>query len=273
MNVSVIISTYNSPDWLTKVLVGYRCQTVSGFEVLIADDGSGEETQAAVSSFDTQGRFTLSHVWQADDGFQKCRILNKAIGAAAKDYLIFTDGDCIPEPGLVASHLKHADRKAFLSGGYCKLPMKTSKRITQEDIETGRIFKLSWLFSNGFGVRDKWLKVAAPGLGLSGFLDRVSPAKKTFNGNNSSCYRDDALAVGGFDERMGYGGEDREFGYRLENAGLKAKVIRYSALCLHLDHPRGYKDETIRLRNEEIIASTKSGKTIFTSHGIEPRAI
>ncbi len=44
LDTSIIISTYNSPIWLEKVLYGYNNQTYQMFEVIIADDGSTSET-------------------------------------------------------------------------------------------------------------------------------------------------------------------------------------------------------------------------------------
>ena len=96
MNLSVIISTYNSPQWLEKVLWGYSVQTHHRFELIIADDGSTAETRELVDRMRADTGLTIKHVWQEDDGFRKCRILNKAVLEADADYLVFTDGDCIP---------------------------------------------------------------------------------------------------------------------------------------------------------------------------------
>ena len=266
--ISVIISTYNSPEWLEKVLWGYECQSYDQFEIVIADDGSGDETRELIEGFAKQSTVPVKHVWQEDNGFQKCAILNKAILETRGKYLVFTDGDCIPHQHFLRTHAEFAKRGQFLSGGYCKLPMGTSEQVNRDAIQTGNVFTLRWLFAHGFGLKQKWLKVAGISWGLNRFLDSISPAKKTFNGNNSSCFRSDALAVGGFDERLGYGGEDREFGYRLENSGIKPFVIRYSALCLHLDHARGYVDQDIRRRNDEIIAETRNNSVVHTEYGI-----
>ena len=73
----VIISTYNNPRWLKLTLTGYEGQTVMPDEVIVADDGSGEETRLLVDSF--SGRLPIKHVWHTDRGFQKSEILNKAI--------------------------------------------------------------------------------------------------------------------------------------------------------------------------------------------------
>jgi len=89
--VGVVISTYNSPAWLEKVLWGYMYQTRPADEIVIADDGSRDETRLLIESF--KGKLPINHVWQPDEGFQKSRILNKALVAATADYLIFTDHD------------------------------------------------------------------------------------------------------------------------------------------------------------------------------------
>jgi glycosyltransferase involved in cell wall biosynthesis len=95
MKTSVIISTYNSPEWLEKVLWSYANQTEDSFELIIADDGSGEETAKLIANFKAQAEFPIVHVWQEDEGFQKTKILNKAILACRTDYIIMSDGDCI----------------------------------------------------------------------------------------------------------------------------------------------------------------------------------
>ena len=135
MRLSVIITTYNSPIWLEKVLWGLHAQQYRDFEVIIADDGSSEETAALLKHMRAETGLDLLHVWQPDDGFQKCRILNKAILHADAPYLVFTDGDCIARPDFLAEHARNAERGYYLSGSYCKLPMETSLAITRDDIQ------------------------------------------------------------------------------------------------------------------------------------------
>jgi glycosyltransferase involved in cell wall biosynthesis len=100
MKISVIVSTYNSPEWLARVLVGYEQQGDADFEIVIADDGSGPATRELIERFSARGHLRLRHVWHEDDGFRKWRIVNRAIEEAAGDYLLFTDGDCIPRSEL-----------------------------------------------------------------------------------------------------------------------------------------------------------------------------
>ena len=99
-------------------------------------------------------------------------------------------------------------------------------------------------------------------------LNAMTPTKATWNGMNSSGWKDDILAANGFDERMQYGGEDRELGERLMNSGIKGKQIRYSAICLHLFHERSYATSESIQKNTNIRRQTKKNKRIKTDFGI-----
>ena len=108
MRTSVILSTYNQPRALELSLWGFAAQAVRDFEVVIADDGSRPDTAALVEAMRARTGLHLVHVWHEDRGFRKTEILNRAILAAQGEYLIFSDGDCIPRRDLVAVHLAHA---------------------------------------------------------------------------------------------------------------------------------------------------------------------
>ena len=266
MKASVIMSTYNAEEWLEKVIWGFSVQTESDFEIVIADDGSGPKTKDLIERLRTEVKMPLVHVWQEDNGFQKTQILNKAIVAASSDYLIFTDGDCIPHEDFVATHLKKKQLGFFLSGGYFKLPMDISKAITQQDIIAQKCFNASWLKKKG--LKSGTLKLTAKGFAES-LLNFITPTKATWNGHNASAHKSDILAVNGFNQEMQYGGEDREMGERLFNKGLRSKQIRYSAICVHLDHARGYVDPEMWKKNNDIREYTKRNKVIRTTNGIE----
>ncbi|WP_045855510.1 glycosyltransferase family 2 protein [Teredinibacter purpureus] len=268
MKISVIFTTYNSPEWLQKVLWGFDCQDDHNFEVVIADDGSRAETRKLIETFATSTDKTVQHVWQADDGFQKCKVLNKAIMSAKGEYLIFTDGDCIPRRDFVSTHRKFAEAGRFLSGGYLKLPISASKKITQADIKLGLCFDASWLKSEGMPHTKGFMKLNVSPR-KAAIFNALTPTKPTWNGHNASCFKQDALTINGYDERLRYGGLDREFGERLENANIRGKQIRYSAVVVHLDHPRGYENPEDWQRNRDIRKSVADNKTIATEHGIQ----
>lgn len=269
---SVIFSTYNSEAWLEKVLWGFSKQSVQNFEIIIADDGSRETTKELIDRIKVSYPVTIQHVWQEDKGFQKSQILNKAILASKSDYLIFTDGDCIPRFDFVEQHLRFREEGYFLSGGYFKLPISTSRQITQQDVESQNCFKLRWLRKNGLPFSFKNIKLIATGL-LSKLLNALTPTKATWNGHNASGWKKDLLAINGFNQEMQYGGQDRELGERLVNLGLKSKQIRYNAICLHLDHARGYVNPETWEKNNRIRQNTRDQKVVRTKVGIDVNVI
>ena len=264
---SIIISTYNNPTWLEKVLWGYQSQTHQDFEIIIADDGSTKETEDLIESYRPLFSQKLIHVWHEDNGFQKSAILNKAIEASSSEYLIFTDGDCIPRPDFIETHLSLAEKNTFLSGGYCKLPMDISKAIGQEDIQKASIFELPWLKRQGFKNKSSLFKLSL-NKAFAGVIDQFTPTKATWNGCNASTWREYIIGVNGHNERMQYGGEDREMGIRLANNGIKPKQIRNRAILLHLDHSRGYATAESIAYNMGVRKDSQKRKSTWTEEGI-----
>ena len=266
--ISIIISTYNSPDWLLKVLIGYQCQSLQNFEIVIADDGSRQETIDLINKMQQELSYPIVHVWHKDNGFQKSQILNKAILKCSAPYIIMSDGDCIPRKDFVQVHNNYKEEGYFLSGGYFMLPMNISKSITNEDIEAQKCFDVNWLKSKGLKSSFKNNKLSSKGF-KSKLLNKITPTNASWNGHNASGWKEDILKVNGFDERMQYGGQDRELGERLFNLGIKSKQIRYSAVCVHLDHPRGYKNQDSIDKNRAIRDYTFKNKVVKTPYGIE----
>jgi glycosyltransferase involved in cell wall biosynthesis len=267
MKVSVIISTYNAEEWLHKVLNGFSVQSEKDFEIVIADDGSTDLTKDLLPKFSTKFKHPIIHVWHEDNGFQKTKIINKAILKTNSDYLIFTDGDCIPRKDFVANHLKNKEEGYFLSGGYFKLPMFISKAITENDIENQNCFKFFWLKKMGLKLSFKISKLTQIKF-LAQFLNWLTPTKRSWNGHNSSGFKKDIIAVNGFNHDMQYGGLDRELGERLFNNGLLSKQIRYSAVCIHLDHKRGYATSETWKINNDIRSFNKKNKVTFIKNGL-----
>lgn len=261
-SIGVIISTYNNPRWLEKVLWGLRYQTHHADEIIIADDGSGEETRELIQRYSTL--LPLKHVWHEDNGFRKTTILNRAVCEAESDYLIFLDQDLIPRRDFVSQHYLHARKRRFVSGGCVLLPMETSEQITEEDVRTGRAWKLA---------RQAKAKGRGKLLGKTRLYSRimniVTPTKASWNGGNASTWREYILNANGFDMRMRYGAEDREFGSRLENSGIHGIQLRYSLPLLHLYHNRPYRNEQDWQTNLQIWRETRRTHRKQTEYGIK----
>jgi glycosyltransferase involved in cell wall biosynthesis len=265
--ISVIVSTYESPEWLEKVLWGYAAQTYSNFEVIVADDGSSPLTAGLIDQMSLQTRLSMQHAWHEHLGFRKCTILNRAIVAARSPYLVFTDGDCIPRRDFVEVHARFARPGRFLSGGIVRLSRPLSHSVAHREILDGSLFDARRLVQRGLPI-DRKLRLLCRMKFLMEIFERLSTTRATFNGYNSSAWREDILRVNGFDERMQYGGLDRELGERLVNLGIKPSSIRHRTVCLHLDHDREYKRPERIARNNEIRESTRTSRSRWTDFGI-----
>jgi glycosyltransferase involved in cell wall biosynthesis len=267
MRLSVIVSTYNKPHFLERVLWGYAVQTDRDFELVVADDGSGPETAELIRRVRAESGMELVHVWHEDRGFRKTEILNRAIVASRGDYLLFTDGDCIPRRDVVEVHRALARPGRYLAGGYLKLPAGVSERIAVEDVTSGRVSELRWLWAQGWRPGRRALRlVRSPR--LAALFDRVTPTAAHFHGNNASTWREAILRVNGFEGKMGYGGLDRALGYRLENAGVRGMQIRHRAVALHLHHDRPYRRPEVVSANREILDAITRERLVRAEQGI-----
>jgi len=249
------------------VLWGYAVQSHDAFELVVADDGSTQDTLLVIARMRRKTRLDIEHVWQPDLGFRKCRVLNRAIDAARGDYLIFSDGDCIPRADFVATHVRLARRGHALSGGCIRLPRAASEAITPAEILAGRCMGAGWLWTHRPRLGRSALKMVWPEV-AGKVADWLTPTRATFNGHNASVWRTDALRVNGFDERMQYGGLDREFGERLANAGVRFRQVRHRAICLHLDHARPYVSREQWRHNDLIRNETRGQRLTWTRYGL-----
>lgn len=264
MICELVISTYQKPDYLALVLSTLLSQTRIPKSVCIADDGSDHRTANVVATFSE--RLSLRHVWHEDRGFRKTLALNQAVRTSTADYMIFIDDDCLMHSTYIERHLQLARRGRFLTGSVIRLPSDQSARLLAtkqvEWTSRGRLF--GWQPSG----LSEWLKSMPFPAQVMGVLDRISPVRCSWAGGNASTFRDHIVAVNGFNNRMAYGGEDKEFGARLINSGIKGRHLRYSAPLYHLDHPRGYVDAEIVQRNRQIILKTRASGSTYCEDGI-----
>ena len=267
-HISVILSTYNNPSALEKSLWGYRDQTDPNFELLIADDGSGPATRQVIEQAQQHVPARITHVWHEDLGFRKSAILNRAITMAAGDYLIFTDGDCIPREDFVASHREHSRQDYFIAGGsHIDIPQELHQTLTADDVSGGRVFDATWLARQGMNVRRcRWRLTRHRSLAT--LLDYLTPRPGVFLGCNGSAWKKDILAVNGFDPTSSYGSDDKELGARLSNNGIRSRRLKHTLICVHLWHEKNYPADQIR-RNKEKLQRIKLQRITWIANGID----
>ena len=235
MRCSLIVTTYNRPDALVAVLHGLSAQTDRGFEILIADDGSTEDTAIQVARAIVSMDIPVRHLWQEDRGFRAGAVRNLAIDAARGEYLVFLDGDCVPRPGFVAAHRRLATRGWFVAGNRILL----SQAFTARMLTRGTPFH-AWSLAHWGGVRlvggiNRFLPLLD---GFDGAWRNVSPQRwQGARTCNLAVWREDLITVNGFDERYtGWGHEDADLAIRLIRAGIQRRDGRFATAVLHLWH-------------------------------------
>jgi glycosyltransferase involved in cell wall biosynthesis len=275
--ITAILTTHNNPRALQLVLMGYAMQDMRDFVVLIADDGSREETREAIA----QSRAMLAgiapwlrigHVWQPHRGFYgKPAIVNKAIVRAESDYLILADGDVVPRSDYVRTHWEHKRPGTFLAGGDYRLNDAATKKLTLDDVQTGRAFTRDFLLSIGQHSSKKMVKLTRRGV-FTRVLDALNVSPARWSGSNASCWKQMLLEVNGFDESFrGPGKDDTELGQRLRNAGHTSRHVRHNALVLHLEHGQGNYNEERRKANLLLLQDTITTKRTRARIGIDER--
>jgi GT2 family glycosyltransferase len=257
VRTAVIVATYDQPRWLDLSLHAWARQVVAPDVVIVADDGSGPATAEVVRRWDAV------HVRTDRDGnrFGKCGAVNAAVRRAVElgcDFALFTDGDCLPARGLLARHLAVARPGRFAAGGVVRLSRKASFGLTSESVEAGS-------FERASGDKRRYALPRALGLAV----ECVSPRRTPWKGGNSSAFLEDVRRVNGYDERFGWGSEDKELGVRLTNAGVRGHSIRYTAPVFHLWHDRPYVDASVIARNRALLSESRRSGSTWTPSGIE----
>lgn len=235
MRLAVVVTTYNHPDALGAVLDGYAAQATRDFELIVADDGSTGETRALIEDFARHAPFVLRHVWQDDRGFRAAAARNRALAATSADYVIFSDGDCIPPPTFVSRHEALAEPGFFLAGSRILLSEAFTARVLRE-----RLPVHAWSNQQWFGA---WLKrdvnrmLPLVSLPDGAFRKRTPQRWEGVKTCNLSAWRADLLRVNGLDESYsGWGLEDSDLVVRLLHAGIRHKSARLAAPVFHLWH-------------------------------------
>lgn len=235
MKLAVIVTTYNRPDALAAVLDGYLAQSDREFELIVADDGSTQETGDSVRRYASRAPFALRHVWQEDQGFRAAAIRNQAVTATDADYVVFTDGDCVPALTYVSQHRRLAETGWFLSGNRVLLSESFTRKVLQQQIAIQTWSWADWVRARGRGEINRIMPLVR--LSDGAFRKRHPQQWEGVKTCNLSAWRSDLVRVNGLDESYsGWGLEDSDLVIRLLRAGVKHKSARFAAPVFHLWH-------------------------------------
>ncbi len=272
MKITAIVPTYNRPRALKLCLLSLARQSMPPSEVLIADDGSGNETRDLIRVMQKQLHdvFPVGHVWQEDIGFRKPRILNEAARQAAGDYLVFIDGDCMAHRHYIRAHVERSDPAAILSGKRVDIGRQLTERLLEEETVLNSP-ELKLLLDSLTGTSRKVeeaFQIKNPLLRRLMHRDRITDDGVW--GCNLSLYRDLFMAINGCDEDFLDGSlEDNDLGIRVLNQGKQLRSMRGLAIIFHLWHPSSWSFESEKYQyNLGIIKRRIEMKETFCRNGI-----
>ena len=257
MKTSLIIATYNWAAALELVLLSLLKQSRLPDEIIIADDGSTEVTKQLIERYTDKFQCGLHHIWQADKGFQKTKILNKSIAVANGDYIIQIDGDILLHKHFIKDHISNAKQGTFIHASRVFL----NKKITNEAI-TNKVYNFSFF---KIGISNRFNRIRSYFLSI--ILSTKDYNLKGTRGCNFSFWKHDFIDVNGYDEDMkGWGKEDTELSVRLMNTGVNKYKLKYLAICYHLYHNSSSR-KGLNMNNT-ILAKTITTKKICCTNGI-----
>lgn len=253
-SVSLLISTYNNTDFLKLCLLSVTNQTIKPTEIVIADDGSTQETYEEIKKLRKIIDTPITHVWQEDNGFQLGKIRNIAIAASKSEYIIQIDGDIVMHKHFIEDHLRFAKRKSLIQGSRVLL----GKKITHDFVK-GKAPELSF-FTFDITRRENAIRF----INLSKFLlTRYRNPYPLYyaRGANMSFFKDDFIDINGYDESFtGWGHEDSDLTLRMLNNGCNKLYAKFSCIAYHLHHKEAGKGNE-SLNKEKLIKHIHQVKT------------
>ncbi|HYF43364.1 MAG TPA: glycosyltransferase [Ramlibacter sp.] len=235
MRTGFVVLTYNRSDALLAALRGLASQAGAQDVVVVADDGSRPEHVQALRERLPRFACPVRHLWHPDVGFTAARARNLGALHAQADYIVFIDGDCIPNPAFAQAHRQLAGEGFFVNGSRVLLSERLSERVVRGELDPAALGSADWLRLRVAGDVNKLTHLVQwPRAPL-----RTQPRfhwKGIRSANFGVWYRD-LQAVNGFDETFqGWGHEDADLVLRLHHHGLRRRNGFLATEVFHLWH-------------------------------------
>jgi glycosyltransferase involved in cell wall biosynthesis len=257
MKTSLIVTTYNWKEALEAVLKSVLRQSELPDEVIIADDGSREDTKTLIEQFQTTFPVPLIHSWQEDNGFQLSMSRNRAIAVAQGEYIIMIDGDMVLSSSFIASHKKAAKVGWFVQGGRVLTNESASKAIMKHDA-------IPSIFSSGLKNRKNCISHPL----ISKLFSYQRNNDNATRGCNMAFWKNDVIAVNGFNQDfVGWGREDSEFVHRMLNADKNRLYLKFAGVGYHLFHNENSRASLGE--NDQILENTITKRLTRCENGID----
>ncbi|MGR5094929.1 glycosyltransferase [Vibrio maritimus] len=257
------MTAYNNVRDMRIAFEGYLRQIDSSFSLCVADDGSGPEVRALIDVYRDLG-LSIRHIWQDDDGYRRALALNKAIASSTADFIIMTDNDCIPSKHFISDYRRVMTSDSMFFGRRVDLQDSASGLIRSGEVSLERIDSLRWLLSQALRGHLKRPEIA---IRFPDFILRYWNRKpRGAIGANLAVPREALLKVNGFDaDYQGYGMEETDLVWRLEQLGIRTQTVLGRCALFHLYHPEKTQLDTAT----KMFEVKKKQNRIYCLNGIE----
>lgn len=246
---SVVVTTYNWPQALRVALEALARQSTPPHEVVVADDGSGEDTRTLIATMARDYPVPLRHSWIEDRGFRVALARNRAIAASSGDYVLLLDGDMVAHRHFVADHLRAARPGSFVQGMRVLTDAGGRDRLLSGEVDALGFFDR--------GLRRRRHTLRLPPLAALGLRLSAGNSESAIKTCNQGWWRADLVALNGFDERyQGWGREDKDLAVRAFHAGLQRRSLRFAGLATHLHHRE--RHESGESPNDALLADARA---------------
>jgi len=209
LTISTIVCAFNEADYIGPCLQSLRRQIRPPDEILVVNNASTDSTAATAA-----GIFGVRVIDEPHKGLVRAREAGRV--AATSELLVYLDADCrAPEGWLqrVERRFERSPSLVALSGPY-------------------RFYDWDWWGRTLIRAYDFTL---APLTQL--FVYRVAGVGTLFYGGNFAVRREALEAIGGFDTRIEFHGEDTNLGRRLIGVG----PVAIASECWLLTSARRYR--------------------------------
>lgn len=260
--ISVVIPTYNNRAYLTNVLRHLFVQDypADGFEVIVVDDGSDDDTRAAARGLAEAhgGKVNFSYIYfprprprrMGDDQFRAGVARNLGVKHARGEFLFFLDSDILLPPDALSRLVEEHRYGDVVQLKRLQLRREQSSQFTRyEDLVAGRD---TYVTDAGYWERFQdetkdWMALDRPwrftctyALSLSrAAFDRIGWIRRNY---------------------IHYGYEDTELGFELYRAGYRFHLSQLVAF--HLDH-RTQRSEFFNSFRRKKLLLAKSAATFY----------
>jgi glycosyltransferase involved in cell wall biosynthesis len=258
LKISLLITTYNRPETLELVLYSAFRQTLLPGEIIVADDGSGEDTKKLVERLSKISPVPMKHVWHEDKGFRASEIRNKGIAAAKSEYVVIVDGDMVLNRNFIKSHARAARPGFFVQGSRVLL----SEALTQKKIKAKSISFTALMP----GITNRLNAINFPL--LSPLVSKVTNSFAGVRSANMAFWKADVIKMNGFDnDFIGWGREDSEFCARLLHNGILRRNLKLGGVAYHLYHPESSREKLVV--NDSLLDESLKTNRLRCTSGID----